>query len=209
MLRKGHDWKAAHTKAVHGRDEGKADYIMQCANALQQVASEDVARLPEDIFVEVFLPLFAGETLKYPKEATIAGWISIAGSPYKEVDVFNKETGQTIFRCPPLFDYNGVNPVRNVKDRSQRPVADIVQMAEQLMNIHPNQSIAFMQRELGQRANKMITGAKLMPNVVRWNQVFTRYGRKPLVEGIPGDPSSVVSQPAQSGPGPDAEYEDF
>lgn len=209
MLRRGHDWKAAHAKAVHGRDEGKADYIMQCANALQQVANEDVARLPEDIFVEVFLPLFAGEPLKFPKEATIAGWISIAGSPYKEVDVFNKENGQVIFRCPPLFDYNGVDPVRNVKDRSQRPVADIVQMAEQLMNIHPNQSIAFMQRELGQRANKMITGAKLMPNVVRWNQVFTRYGRKPLVEGIPGDPSSVVSQPAQSGPEPDAEYEDF
>ena len=209
MLRRGHDWKASHQRAVHGREEGKADYILQCANALKEVANEDVARIPEDIFVRVFLPLFAGETLEFPKEATIAGWISVAGSPYKEVDVFNKETGDVLFRCPPLFDYNGVDPVRNLKDRSQRPIADIVQMADKLMNIHPNQSIAFLQRELGQRANKMNTGAKLMPNLVRWNQVFARYGRKPLVEGLPGGTSVAEPQPAQSGPEPDAEYEDF
>jgi hypothetical protein len=197
----------ARARQIHGKVEGQADYIMRIAGDLNQIAEENVAKLPEDIFREVFLPLLAGDaTLKH--KAGIADWISIAGTPYKEVDVFDPATKAVLFRCPPLFDYNGVNPVRDPSNRGQRPVADIVAMADKLTNLHPNQGIAFLTTELGKRALTMNSSSRLAPNVKRWTEVFQRYNRNPLGEvntaAVAATPEHLVQ-----GPGPDAEYEDF
>jgi hypothetical protein len=199
----------ARARAVHGKDEGQAAFILRVAADLNQIAEENIQRLPEPIFVEVFLPLFAGEELKYPKESTIAGWISIAGTPYKEVDIYDPATNKVLFRCPALFDYNGVNPVRNVADRGARPIAEIVSMAGELTNLHPNQGIAFLARELNKRALTMNTGEKLAPNVARWNVVFARYGRKPFGKENPNAAVAASVQQDSQGPDPDATYEDF
>jgi hypothetical protein len=198
----------ARARQTQGKEEGQAGFILRVAGELNLIAEDDVSRLPEPIFVEVFLPLFAGEALKHPKESTIAGWISIAGTPYKEVDIFDPATNKVLFRCPPLFDYNGVNPVRNAADRGARPIAEIVQMAGELTNLHPNQGIAFLSRELNKRALTMNTTAKLAPNMQRWSVVFERYGRKSFGK----EDTRVSAAPAQQasqGPDPDATYEDF
>lgn len=198
----------AHARATHGKIEGQANYITQVAADLLKIANDNVQRLPEDTFREVFLPLFAGLPLKYPEHANVAGWISIAGSPYKEVDIFDPKTNTVLFRCPPLFDYNAINPVRDTQDRGQKPIFDIVRMADQLTNLHPNQGIAFMTRELGKRALTMNTSARLMPNIKRWNDVFARYGLTPNGQPLESISPAVTAQ-ATAGPGPDAEYEDF
>lgn len=199
---------AAHARATYGKEEGQANYINQVALDLKKIADENVARLPEDMFKEVFLPLFAGETLKYPEQSNIAGWIGIAGSAYKEVDIFDPKTNQVLFRCPPLFDYNGINPVRNASDRSQRPIADIVAMADQLANLHPNQGVAFLTRELGKRALTMDSSAKLAQHVIRWNAVFARYNRASLTDAS-GAPTDASSAQGVVGSEPEAQYEDF
>lgn len=197
----------ARARQTHGKEEGKDGFILRIAGDLQQIAEENVAKLPEDIFKEVFLPVLAGDTERKHKEG-IADWISIAGTPYKEVDIFDPKTQKVLFRCPPLFDNKGVNPVRDHSKRGQRPIADIVAMADQLSNLHPNQGIAFLTHELSHRALTMNTGARLAPNVLRWNEVFQRYGRKPLID-VKGSVNLATTEQATQGPGPDAEYEDF
>ncbi len=206
------NWQEANARATQGRDEGRADFIQNVAATLNLIAQDDIAKLPEDTFVEVFMPLFANETLKYPKESTIAGWISVAGTPYKEVDIFDVKTNQVLFRCPPLFDYNGINPVRNVADREQRPLSEVAQMAEKLRLIHPRQSEVYLVQELSKRSLLMNSGARLAQNVLRWNEVFKRYGRAPLFEvNSNATASSSVEQPQakHSNPAPEANYEDF
>jgi hypothetical protein len=203
-------WRASVARAGAGKEEGQADFITKVAQDLNVIAEETMARLPEDIFIEVFLPVLAGdppETRKH-KEG-IADWISVAGSPYKEVDIFDPKTNQVLFRCPPLFDYNGINPVRDVRDRGQRPIADIVNRAEQLNQLHPNQGLHYLKQELGQRLLTMNTGAKLAPNVLRWNAVLQRYNRKPLVEVKGSVPTTPGASQGGSGPSPDDQYEEF
>lgn len=212
MAGKYDNWVAANQRATAGRPEGRPDFINTVFGELNRIAEDDIARLPEDIFIEVFMPLFAGEELKHPKEATIAGWISVAGTPYKEVDIFDKATGKVLFRCPPLFDYNGINPVRSVADRQNRPIAEVAAMAEKLRMIHPKQSEHYLVTELSKRSLLLNSGARLAQNVLRWNEVFKRYGRKPLFEvNSNAAPSSSVEQPqAQAAkPATEAEYEDF
>jgi hypothetical protein len=199
---------AAHARVTYGKEEGQANYINQVAADLKEIADANVARLPEEMFREVFLPLFAGEPLKYPEQSNIAGWIGIAGSAYKEVDIFDPKTNQVLFRCPPLFDYNGINPVRNPQDRSQRPIADIVAMADQLANLHPNQGVAFLTRELGKRALTMNTSKQLAQHFIRWNAVFARYGRASLTDAA-GAPAATSSTQGVVGSEPEAQYEDF
>lgn len=220
------NWREAHAKAVAGHDEGRSEYINDVSRVLGEIAKEDVARLPEDQFREIFLPLFTkyfAKLLKLtpeekaaplPHQVGIADWISIAGTPYKEVQIFDPRSGQVLFVCPALFDYNGVNPVRSASDRENMPVAEIAAMAEKLRLVHPKASERYLVQELSKRSLFVNSGAKLADTVMRWNEVFKRYGRMLAIPGATvntsATPSSSVgqAQPAAS-PSTEASYEDF
>jgi hypothetical protein len=220
------DWHGTHARAVAGHDEGRSEYINDVSRALTEIAKEDVARLPEDQFREIFLPLFTkffGKLLRLsdeekraplPHQVGIADWISIAGTPYKEVDVFDPKTGEVLFRCPALFDYHGINPVRGAADRANMPIAEIAAMAEKLRLVHPRQSETYLVRELSKRSLFVNSGAKLAETVMRWNEVFKRYGKHLAIPGATvntsATASSSVGQAQQAAsPSMEADYEDF
>jgi hypothetical protein len=186
---------------------GQGGYINMVAQQLNVIAEETVARLPENIFAQVFLPLLAGDK-ELQHKASIADWISIAGTPYKSVDVFDPTTGKVLFRVPPVFDYNGVNPVRDPADRRQKAIAEVVHLAEQYTNIHPMQGVNYLRNVLGQRALIMNSNQKLAKHVLVWNEIFKRYNRPPL-----GATEGVNNTPEQAGPvstpGEEPEYEEF
>jgi hypothetical protein len=202
-------FEAARARITHGRDEGQANFINTIAASLNVIASEDVARLPEDLFSKVFLPLLACDN-ELPHKVTVADWISIAGTPYKPVDVFDPATGAVLFRVPPVFDYQGVNPVRDPADRRQTPIQDVVTLADQYSHLHPMAGVNYLRNVLGQRATIMNTSDKLRKHAVVWNEILTRYGRPPLFAAeqsatTPAAPAAG-SVPAQ---GDEPEYEDF
>lgn len=179
------------------------------ARSLDEISSQDVAKLPEDQFVHVFLPLLAGDPeLPYP--VTMADWISIAGAPCKPVDVFDNATGQTLFRVPPVFDYHGINPVRDIHNRAagQGAFTDIIASAATLAGLHPNQAKAFVEQSLRQRANFMNNTAALVPHVLEWNAILKRYGREPLYAELERAISKALAARARDPTPPDS-YEDF
>jgi hypothetical protein len=190
------------------------NFICSVAQSLCEISAEDVARLPEDQFVNVFLPLLAGDTeLPYP--ATIADWISIAGSPYKCVDVFDNSTGEILFRVPPFFDYHGVNPVRNISKRGgagrpdQPAFTDIIATAANLAGLHANQARAFVEQSLRSRAKLMDSNVLLARHVLQFNAILKRYGRKPLF--AESEQAAIAAREAaarESCAAPDV-YEDF
>lgn len=219
------NWREAHAKAVSGHDEGRAEYINDVSSALTQIAQEDVARLPEDQFREIFLPLFKryfwkllgisaedAKAMVLPHQVGIADWISIAGTPYKEVQVFDPRTGEVLFTCPALFDYNGINPVRRADDRVNMPVAEIAAMAEKLRLVHPKASERYLVTELSKRSLFVNSGAKLANTVMRWNEVFKRYGMQLAIPGATVNTSVTASSSVgqqQASPSMEADYEDF
>jgi hypothetical protein len=209
MNQPANKFQAARARATYGRDEGQANFINTIAASLNVIASQDVARLPEDIFSKVFLPLLAGDE-ELPHKVTVADWISIAGTPYKSVDVFEPGTDKVLFRVPPLFDYQGVNPVRDPADRRQTPIQDVVKLADQYSHLHPMAGVNYLRNVLGQRASIMNTSDKLHKHAVVWNEILTRYGRPPLFAAE----QAAAAAPAQAtGPastqGDEPEYEDF
>jgi hypothetical protein len=223
MTSQYNDWHGSHAKAVAGHTEGQRDYIKNVADSLQEIAATDVARLPEENFREQFLPLFTKLFSKLlrltpeelaeplPYKVGVADWISIAGTPYREVDIFDQKTNEVLFRCPALFDFHGVNPVRSAADRVNPPISEIAAMAEKLRLVHPHQSEAYLVRELSKRSIFVNDGAKMADTVMRWNEIFKRYGRT-LAIGQAVKTGSTVSSSVgeqQARPAMEAEYEDF
>jgi hypothetical protein len=139
-----------------------------------------------------------------------ADWISIAGAPCKPVDIFDNATGQTLFRVPPIIDFHGVNPVRDIHNRvaGQSAFTDIIATASKLAGLHPNQAKAFVEQSLRQRANFMNNTSALVPHVLEWNAILKRYGREPLYAESEKALSKVLAARARDPTSPDV-YEDF
>jgi hypothetical protein len=80
-------------------------------------------KIPEDIFVNYFLPFFKGEKIADRKQPVFAEWVSIAGSPTAAVDVIDKD-GNVKITVPGLFNsdimrsqYNSDVTIRNIFDQ--------------------------------------------------------------------------------------------
>ena len=135
----------------------------------------DKARLSENIFVGVFIPIFAGEKSLY--NATIETWINFAGSPYKEVDIIDNR-GNVLYTVPAIYDRTYV---KSITDRGTTSISHIVHAANQFARIHPNQGRAYMRNELAKKASILNVPDGVLENLEFWNMVFLKYGRKAIV----------------------------
>lgn len=128
-------------------------------------------RMPEPLFVQVFLPYFAGklDPEDFPKGITPATWFRIAGTRDNEVDVIDN-FGKVLFTVPPIYttkyietrDYSSkiVDALNHVKEiEKSRPME-----AKQLMKLELSRRLPIQQREIKQHFYK------------RWAEIFMRYG---------------------------------
>jgi hypothetical protein len=142
---------------------------------LARVAATDIPQLQERIFVNVFLPFFAGdESLIYPADLNL--WLNVTGSPYRSVNIIDDSTGQILFTVPPVFDRASINPV----DGTRNSLSHVLATTSQYAAIHPNQGIQYLNNELSQRAMIMKVPDTVLKEATAWNAIFTRYGRPPL-----------------------------
>lgn len=175
--------RVPETKEAQIRQE--IEEIVQGLHELETGANNVMA---ERIFVQVFLPLFAGEPLISPK-VCMAMWANKAGSPYRPVDVVDG-AGKLLFTVPAIMDRSAVNPAANVRGG----IMHVIATASQLRQISPQDSDAYVDSELGSRAMMMQSTPGLMENVKTWNAIMLRYGRKPLVDlELPDDPKAAAT----------------
>lgn len=134
-------------------------------------------RLQEYIFVNVFLPLFHGDEENI-YNATMNTWLSVAGSPFNEVDIIDNN-GKILFTVPPVYNRNNVHPVDpNIGLPS---VASMVATAKQYAQMHPRQGEAYLKSELNKRAMLVENEGQHLVNLNAWNEIFKRYGRTPIM----------------------------
>ncbi len=127
------------------------------------------ARLPENIFVEYFLPLFLGHRTDRPN--WVAEWIGVAGSPSAEVEVFNQVTGEVLFTVPGVLATSLVNPASDGVW-----MHDIFARGSQLNNNIPGSGTNFVLNQLNDKLNACVDDSEMSKEKSGWTYILNRYG---------------------------------
>lgn len=132
-------------------------------------------KLPENLFVENFLPYFCGE-VEIPEETELYSlWYGIAGSPTGEVDIIDTR-GKSLYKVPPLMNTNIINPKR--EDSNDMNFSQIINLATMYGNMTPMAGMNALNTGL---ANKLETlrnkSVEFSEYETRWIEIFKRYGK--------------------------------
>lgn len=127
-------------------------------------------RLPEQIFRDYFLPVFAGDV---PNGKHYEEWISIAGAPSAEVAILG-ENGQVLFNVPPLMN---TDHIKRIRPEGAIPFASIVSMSEAFRGKSGAAADQQMTTD-GMRRYRASHDSNhdYTPEEKRWLEIFQRYG---------------------------------
>lgn len=130
--------------------------------------------LPEDIFKNYFLPMFAG--LETHPDASVGVWISIAGTPFAEVDIIDK-SGQVLFTVPPIFERNIVDPTK----QRNLPLSVVTDTVEKMIKQSPYRAVSFLNHHLDDITIKdEVLASFQQKNFARMDAIFARYNIVPV-----------------------------
>lgn len=132
--------------------------------------SLEVNKLPENIFVTYFLPLFLGRVDK-PKDNWVMEWVSIAGTPMAEVAIVSDATGEELFRVPPLLHTSGL-----VMDKKEGDLGDIFGRYNQISQNVPSSGLMFLIEALNNKNKQYLDTFDNTGVVARWFAILARYG---------------------------------
>lgn len=172
-----------HRKAQQG------DEINNIFNSLVVTSGQDIAVLPEDVFVKNFLPLFAGEEV--PENVSLNVWFGIAGNPYLPVKIVDSaKPSEVLYTVPAYFD-RGTIDINNV-DETASPLTHVLKTTEQLSRIHPKRAENYFQEQLNRRNISKEDSGLMSKNALAWIAIIERYG-KPLPDSLKAFKTSVKS----------------
>ena len=160
--------------------------------ACDEILAVPAARIPEGLFKTRYLPLFVG----LPTEATFEEWVKVAGSAFREVDVYDAR-GAKLFTVPKLLS----NADDYLEDLRKVGVMQQMQLAEQKAASMPMLGELHIQRYLTD------TVKNVKPDWVsirQWNEIFQRYGYE--VIPTPDTPKPTVTTPRAK---PSDEFDDL
>ena len=163
----------------------QTDFIKSFSKDLaEDENSEPLARLPEDVFVNVFLPFFAGEENIY--KVGLGNWETIASNGingarglYREVIIVDSNN-EEIFRVPPIYDRTALKPIK---------ISDTIALQSLF---EKSQLLSMIKPSLGVKNNSNIFNALLsrmrvsetnsIEYLKRWNAIFLKYNRAGFLE---------------------------
>ncbi len=155
-------------------------------------------KLPEELFVAYFLPLFAG--LETHPDVNIGRWVSIAGTPFAEVDIINTQ-GHTLYTVPPIFESKVIDTTKYAGGS----IKAITGTYELLLRQSPHRAEAFMTHSLDKidKTNDLskwynVHGVKMLP-------IFERYGVTPSWGATTNSPVPESAKPDYRPPVTDEE----
>jgi hypothetical protein len=153
------------------------------------------AVIQENFFVEVFLPIFAGDENPL-HAATPEMWMRLAHGPFNEVTVVNPQS-EVLFVVPPLYSQSAIKPLDGTGKGSRMPsLSAAVESARMYASQGPNAVHNVIAHELGQRAFMFNVQGMDQDHIARWNAIFARYNR-PLLP-IKATPNSTPTTHADN-----------
>jgi hypothetical protein len=151
------------------------DQINAHYDSLVVTPSLDLTRLPEEVFVNSFLPFFCGERQVTEDPEILRYWVGIAGMPSKEVQIVDKYN-KDLFKVPALAD-SGI--IDSLNSNEGEKFSAIIDNYRRFNNITPAAGINYLHSTLGKRTEKLLVNSQTFSdNAERWDQIFIRYGKK-------------------------------
>lgn len=161
---------------------------------LNNIADSNVSRMPEAMFVNVFLPMFMGDDVQH-RLASPGAWASYAGNVYREVIVFGANN-EELFRVPPLVAPAPIN-VRSNSDQ-RRSLFDEMATAQQHLARYPQHGVQYMRDVYTRLLSGGYNSTQVINYLERWNIIFKRYD-KPLIP-LPATESGSPTPGAEAAP---------
>lgn len=148
--------------------------ITQSFNDLVIEPSKEITRLPESVFAGYFLPFFCGEKLQKDNPKIFAEWISIAGSPVKEVQIVDA-ADKDLFIVPGLMDSSVID---KLNEKGTSSLLSIFTNYE-LHKAHlPVLGETYLADSLEQKMPTMTKSSEqIEENSKKWQHIFIRYGK--------------------------------
>lgn len=136
------------------------------------VHKEKVEQIPEPVFVEFFLPMFAGE-VEETQAVNYQTWIEkVSGKDTAPVEVID-ENFNVLYVVPPLLDMSVIEQTR--------PGGNIMTVVERkfsrLKEIDVAASDIFLSKTLEGMHVAEKPSQQSIDNIKAWNAIFVRYGR--------------------------------
>lgn len=145
--------------------------------ALVQAPARALSSLPESIFVQVFLPFFCGEKSILDSPKIMPDWISIAGSPSKEVQIVDDDM-KPLFKIPAMADTSTIDVTALMTGKQN--FMDIVKTFMLYRNQIPARAENYLNDVIEPRIASLRTDSKVFnENEKRWQEIFIRYGKAP------------------------------
>lgn len=157
--------------------------IVEKLRTLQAIASNDVPKVPEAIFVQHILPVMTDRSGK----VNLSRWVDVAGHAQRPIDVVDAR-GVVLFRVPALLQSYPTRSINGVQDS----FLEHVQMSKKKIDIHPLMGSNYLTEGLLKRV------IDLGPNhevAQTWSDILARYGYS--MPGLP-TPTAPVTQRADA-----------
>lgn len=173
------------------KEQMRADIVrssQETYNALVVNPMSNLAKLPEEIFVNSFLPYFSGKKSIAEDPSIFSYWIGIAGSPTSEVQIIDA-AGNKLYTVPPMSDSNTVDISKGAEGTTMQ---EIIVNYTLYKNVTPMKGKNYLDSALDVKADELVGKSDYFKrNEQRWAEIFKRYGISP----VPGkQESDAVAQ---------------
>lgn len=156
-------------------------------SSLEKINKESINVIPEEMFVQGFLPLFLGEV---PEDVNLLQtWFGIAGNPYMPVNVAGKN-GEILYTVPAFFEREAIN--LNGASDDAVSIMSIVATTEQLTNMHPKRAERYFQEQMNRRNIVKDNNPLTAKNLKVWTDICQRYNKQLPAYMVQSQPSKEV-----------------
>ena len=135
----------------------------------------DRPRVPENVFVEAYLPFFFYGPDRNPYNVSIDHWVSLAGSVFREVDLIGPD-GLVAYTVPPLCNREIIHPIDREKNPEIPSIAQVINLAKKYDESSKVQAHNFMISHLSRAVNGMMDQSKISAVGPLWMELFKHYG---------------------------------
>lgn len=133
---------------------------------------EDIASVPEEVFVKHLLPILTNRT----GSQNLSIWQDIAGHAFRSINVVDKD-GNILFNCPALF----TSPDKQITGKGQHSAYEVISTAIKKSDVLPALGVQHMKQHF---ISKLYDVKAPIEKVVAWNRILVHYGHPPLIKSL-------------------------
>lgn len=173
----------------------------------QLVEHKDRASIPEQVFVQYFLPYFRNPDAEENKESVILNkWLELSGGPYNEVNIINPK-GEVLYEVPPIYHNDTVD--LNILKENNVDLNYVGKAYDNMAVRYPEMGNNIINEGLGSLPKFIHNINNNLELKDKWKKIFKRYDEPEDAQAQDG--KDVIKQPVKEDLGlnyDDDSYED-